>query len=436
MPNKFQRREIGKDIFFSSVTNPRFKFNIITVNFVVPLSEETASEYALVSRLLNEKSGKYPTLAELSSKLSSLYSAYYTNNVITLGDSQDMTAAIEYIDDRYALANEKVEEEAVEIFLDCLLDPPLENGVFPEKSFSLAKSVLIDDIEAEINDREFYAGYRADQIIFKDEPAAVRSLGSVEQAKRITPLTSYNAYKRLLKNAHIEIVCSGCSNFKYAERTISKAFSKLERGEIFKCSTEKSPLKENPRRIFETMPVTQSKLVLGFKTDCENYPALYVMSSIYGGTTTSKLFTNVRERLSLCYYCWSGVDRYKGALLVKSGVEKENTERVTEEIISQLEAIQKGNFSDTEIEHAKMYRKNGLRTYNDDYRSIAAWYLMCIYNDDIKSPEDSIEESERVTREEIIEAARSVKLDTVYALTPPDDTDNNFDNKAKKEALS
>ena len=218
MPNKFQRREIGKDIFFSSVTNPRFKFNIITVNFVVPLSEETASEYALVSRLLNEKSGKYPTLAELSSKLSSLYSAYYTNNVITLGDSQDMTAAIEYIDDRYALANEKVEEEAVEIFLDCLLDPPLENGVFPEKSFSLAKSVLIDDIEAEINDREFYAGYRADQIIFKDEPAAVRSLGSVEQAKRITPLTAYNAYKRLLKNAHIEIVCSGCSNFQVLHR--------------------------------------------------------------------------------------------------------------------------------------------------------------------------------------------------------------------------
>lgn len=429
MPNKFQRREIGKEIFFSSITDPRFKSNIITVNFVVPLSEETASEYALVSRLLNKGSGKYPTFAELSSKLSSLYASYFTSSVITFGDSQSLTAAIEYIDNKYALENEKIEEEAVEIFLDCLLNPLLENGVFPEKTVSLEKRILIDDIESEINDRQSYANYKAEQIMYNGEPASVRSLGSVEQAKRVTPLTAYNAYKRLLKNARTEIVCSGCSDFKAAERTISKAFSKLERGDIFKCSTEKSPLKEKPQYTYEKMSVTQSKLAIGFKTDCENYPALYVMASVYGGTTTSKLFMNVRERLSLCYYCWSGVDRYKGALWVNSGVDKENIEKAAGEITAQLEAIQKGDFSDNEIEHAKMFRKNGLRTYNDSSISMAAWYLACIYTDDIKSPEEAVEESDRVTREEIIEAARSVKLDTVYALTSYD----NSDNKPSKE---
>lgn len=423
MPNKFQRREIGKEIFFSSITDPRFKFNMISVNFVVPLSEETASEYALVSDLFLKGCGKYPTFAELSNKLSSLYAACVAGNVIAFGDSQDLTVSIEYIDNKYTLENEKIEEEAVEIFLDCLLDPVLENGVFPEKTVASEKRILIYNIESEINDKQSYANYRANRIMHEGEPASVRSLGSVEQAKRITPLTAWNAYKRLLKNARIEILCSGCSDFKSAEKIILKAFSKIERGEIFKCATEKSPIKEKPRYTYEKMSVTQSKLAIGFKTDCENYPALSVMASVYGGTNTSKLFMNVREKLSLCYYCWAGMDRYKGALWVNSGVDKENTEKAAEEITAQLEAIQKGDFSETETEQAKMYRKNRLRTYNDSCKALAAWYLTCIYNDDIKSPEDAIEESDRVTREEIIEAARSVKLDTVYALISSDDTD-------------
>lgn len=422
MPNKFQRREIGKDIFFSSITDSRFKFNMISVNFLVPLSEETASEYALVSRLFDKGCDRYPAFAELNAKLSSLYAANLNGSVTSFGDSQILTVCIDYIDNKYALANEKIEEEAVEIFLDCLLSPRLENGIFPEKTVSLEKSILIDDIESEINDRQAYANYRTNRILYKGEPAEVRSIGSVEQAKRITPLTAYNAYKRLLKNARMEIVCAGCSDFKTAEKAISKAFTKIsaERGEIFKCSAMKSPLKEKPRYTYEEMPVTQSKIAMGFKTGCENYPALYIMSAVYGGIPTSKLAMNVREKLSLCYYCWSSVDRYKGALWVTSGVDKENIEKTTEEIKKQLEAMKNGDFSEEDIEQAKLYRKDGLLSYNDSYKHMAAWYLICIYNDDIKSPEEAIKESNRVTKEEVIEAAKSIELDTVYALIPPD----------------
>lgn len=429
MPNKFQRREIGKEIFFSSVTDPRFKLNVIAVNFLVPLSEETASEYALVARILNKACAKYPTFAQLNNKLSSLYAARIDSGVMSFGDSQGLTVSVQYIDNKYALENERVEDEAVEIFLNCLLDPLIENGVFSEKTTSLERQILIDDIESEINDKQTYANHKAAQIMFKGEPAAVRSLGSVEQAKRVTPLTAFNAYKRLLKNARVEIICSGCSDFTAAEKTISKAFSQLERGDIFKCGTQKSPLKEKTQRVKEKMPVTQSKLAIGFKTDCENYPALQIMNAIYGGTTTSKLFMNVREKLSLCYYCWSGVNKNKGAMFVRSGVENENIEKAAEEIISQLEAVKNGDFTNEDIEYAKMYRKNRLQTYNDSFGQMAVWYLMCIYDDDIKSPEDAIKEGEAVTREEIVEAARSVKLDTVYVLTSLD----SVDEKAEKE---
>lgn len=428
MPNKFQRRETGKEIFFSSVTDPRFKLNMISVNFLVPLSEETASEYALVARVLNKSCAKHPTLAQLNNRLSALYAARIDSGVSVFGDSQVLTVSVRYIDNKYALENEKVEDEAVEIFLDCLLDPLLEKGVFPEKSVLLERQILIDDIESEINDKQAYANYKASQIMYRGEPAAVRSLGTTEQAKRVTPLTAYNAYKRALKNARIEIICSGCSDFKSAEKTLSKALSQLERGDIFKYAAAKSPLKEKPEYASEEMPVAQCKLAIGFKTDCENYPALQVMNAVYGGTATSKLFTNVREKLSLCYYCWSGVNKSKGALCVRSGVEKENTEKALKEIIAQLEEIKKGNFTDEDIEYAKLYRKNGLQSYNDSYAQMAVWYLMCIYDDDIKTPEEAIEESDRVTKEEIIEAAGSVKLDTVYTLF-------SVDGEEEKEAL-
>lgn len=424
MPNKFQRREIGKNIFFSSVNDPRFKFNTIAINFLIPLSEETASDYALVSRILATSCTKYPSLAKLSNKLSSLYAAQLNGAATSLDDLQNVLFSIQYLDNRYALENEKVEEEAVDILLNCLFEPVLEKNIFPEKTFSIERQNLIIDIEAEINDKQSYAGQRARQIMYKGEPAAVRSLGSVEQAKRATPVTVFNAYKRLLRNARIEIICSGCSDFGTAEKIISAAFSKLiktERGEIFPCKTKKSPLKETVEKVTEEMQVAQTKLVIGFKTDCENDSALHMMSAVYGGTSTSKLFLNVREKMSLCYYCWSGINKNKGSMFVSCGVEKENVEKAVDEILAQLEKMKNGEFSDDDVEYAKMYRKNNLQTYNDSYNMMGVWYLLCIYNDDIKSPEDAVRESDAVTREEIVEAARSVKLDTIYVLTSPND---------------
>ena len=428
MPNKFQRHEIGKEVFFSSVTDTRFKFNMISVSFLVPLSEETASEYALISRIIDKSCKEYPTFGRLSSKLSSLYNASIYSDVIPFGDSQVVEISIGYIDDKYALDNEKTEEEAIKILLGCLFEPLLENGVFPKKTVSLERGILIDDIKSEINDKQAYANHKADQIMYKGEPAAVRALGSVEQAKRVTALTAFNAYKRLLKHSRVEIICSGCSSFSSAEKAFSRAFAQVERGDFFRCSTKKSPLKSEPQSVYEEMRINQSKLVMGFKTGCENYSALYLMSAIYGGMSTSKLFMNVREKLSLCYYCWSGVDRYKGSLWVSSGVDRNNLEKAENEITAQLEALKRGDFTDEDIENAKMYRKNGLKAYNDSLKSMAAWYLMSVYSDDIKSPEDAVKENDRVTREEIVDAANSVSPDTVYALIPPQ-------NEQEKEAL-
>ena len=423
MQNKFQRREIGKDIYFSRITDPRFKLNLISVRFLAPISEETASENAVVSRILTKSCRKYPSFAILNNKLSSLYAARLGCHLSKLGDAQSIGITVSCIDNKYALENENVNEEAADILIDCLFDPLLENGVFTEKTTSLERQSLIDDIEAELNDKQAYASHKAEEIMFKGEPAAVRSLGSVKHAKLITAKSAYNAYQRLLTHCRIEIICVGCSDFEASQKKLTEAFARLNRDEIFPCGSKYSPLKDAEELVTEKLSVTQSKLVLGFKTDCRNIPALQIMSAIYGGTTTSKLFLNVREKMSLCYYCWSSVSRIKGSLTVASGVENENLETAKNEIIAQLEAVKNGDFTDEDIEYAKMYRRNHLKTFNDSISSMEAWYFTGIYNDDIKTPEEAVEEDEKVTRKEIIEAAKSVKLDSVYILTSDDKED-------------
>lgn len=417
MANNFQRREIGKDIYFSRITDSRFKTNGIFIAFLSPLSEEIASENAVVSRYISKLNKKNPTYTSMNNMLSAMYCAKLCGSVSSMGDTQGIIFSINYIDSKYALNGENMDSEAVEVLADCLFNPLAENKKFDENILSLEKQSVIDDIESEINDKQAYASQKAYEIMFRNEPYAFRALGTVEGVKRVTPESAYRAYLRILHHCRIEIICSGTSDFEEVKKKLTSLFTKLPRDEIFSCKTRRSPLKPAPETVEEKMDVTQSKMILGFKTDCDNLSALFVMNEIFGGTPTSKLFENVREKMSLCYNCHSSINWIKGAAFVSCGVEKGNIKKAYNEILNQLKSIQKGEFTEEDVVNAKMYRKNYLKAYNDSLNAIAAWYMSRIYCDSIATPEEWAERTEKVTKEEIIKAANSLKLDTFYVLS-------------------
>lgn len=421
MAEAIQRKEIGKGVFFTKITDSRYKLNRIGIDFITDLSEETASVNAIVPRLLTKASKDYPTLAALSNKLSALYAAKVGGSAGKHGDSQYMELSCASIDDVYALEGEKLTDEVLDILLGCLFNPLTENGIFNEKMTALEKQSLIDDIEAEINDKISYARTEGYKLMCKGEPAAVSRLGSAEKAAEITAASAFAAYKKMLETCQVEIICVGCNDFESAEKKLSEAFAKINRGEIAPCRSKISELKAEAVTQVEKMSVTQSKLVMGFKTSCTDYPALSVMSAIYGGCTTSKLFTNVREKLSLCYYCSSSFNREKGIMMVNSGVENDNLEKAKAEILAQFDDMKKGNFSDEEMSHAKLSLENDTKGVNDSLRAVANWYFARIYRNDIKTPEESINHMNAVTRERVVEAAKTVQLDSVYILTSLDE---------------
>lgn len=417
MAIKYNREKIGDGIYYSSVTDGFQKTNNIYINFITELSEDTAALNAVISSIISGSSREYPTMTSLKRRLAELYSAFVKGSVTKMGDSQLVTLEVGCINDRYALDGEAVTEEAVKILAGCLTDPHIENGAFYEKDFELKKQELIDDIEAEINEKRSFAFKRANASIYKDEPAALSAMGEKSRAEKITAKEAYDQYKKLIRTARVEIAFSGASDMPVCKEIMKDAFDRIGRDYTGGSTSSLSAVKDKVCRVTERYDIAQSKMVMAFKTDFQDDIAMRLMSAVYGALPTSKLFMNVREKLSLCYYCSSGYNNNKGVLYVDSGVEQANIGKAEAEILSQLEAVKHGDFTDEEIENARKARVNSVKGTNDSAAHVAVWYFQEIYDGKERSPEEYIDRLMRITREDIIAAANSLKLDTVYVLT-------------------
>ena len=417
MNNIINRRKIADGVYFSSITDKRYKKNLISVAFSTQLSEDTATENVIVPVLLTKCNSKLPTYKAFNNKMSRLYASGIGGTAGRQYDLQTTSFGAYYLDEIYALSGEKMTGIMTDILIDCLTSPVTENGVFSEKFVELEKKTVIDSIETAINDKRSYAIERAMKTICKGEPASVCSYGTVEKAKLITPDSAYKAYRRMLETMPCEIICTGCSDFEGVAEKFAAAFEKAGRHDIENTTIALSPVKTQTEEVTERLTVNQSKLVLGFKSHSDDDAALVLLQKIFGGTTSSKLFRNVREKMSLCYYCSAARNDLKGIMLVNSGVENENIEKTKEAVIDQLEEIKNGNFTNEDINFAEMAIKNDFKSVADSAGNVSNWYFDCIRKNDIVTPEEKLGRYLGVSKERIIAAAKSMVLDSVYVLT-------------------
>lgn len=417
MNNIINRRKIADGVYFSSITDKRYKKNLISVAFSTQLSEDSATENVIVPVLLTKCNSKLPTYKAFNNKMSRLYASGIGGTAGRQYDLQTISFGAYYLDDIYALSGEKMTGIMTDILIDCLTSPVTENGVFSEKFVELEKKTVIDNIETAINDKRSYAIERAMKTICKGEPASVCSYGTVEKAKLITPDSAYKAYRRMLETMPCEIICTGCSDFEGVAEKFAAAFEKAGRHDIENTTIALSPVKTQTEEVTERLTVNQSKLVLGFKSHSDDDAALVLLQKIFGGTTSSKLFRNVREKMSLCYYCSAARNDLKGIMLVNSGVENENIEKTKEAVIDQLEEIKNGNFTNEDINFAEMAIKNDFKSVADSAGNVSNWYFDCIRKNDIVPPEEKLGRYLGVSKERIIAAAKSMVLDSVYVLT-------------------
>lgn len=415
-----RRERIAEGVWFGSIADSRFKTNLLTLNLVLPLRRETVTENALLPLVLEKGFRLFPTYREFSMKLNRLYGASVNTGCTKLGDNEVLTLSISTVDDAYALAGEALLRESAEILCGLLLDPVLRDGVLEPENLALQKQYLTDSIQAEINEKRSYAMGRALSIMFENEPYGLRKLGYVEDLGGITPESATAAYGSILETARIEILHVGAGNPAIAREVFAAAFQGVRRrpGEL--ARTVVAQAGGSPKNVVEEKKVSQSKLCLGFKTgvgpDHPQLSAFRLMNSVLGGSPSSKLFLNVREKLSLCYYASSLYHRQKGLITVSSGIEFQNYQRAYDEIMAQLEAVQKGELEDWELEGARSTLLNSYATVGDSQGKLENFYLGQAATGQHETPADLARAIQDMTAERIYRAMSTVKLDTVYFL--------------------
>lgn len=412
-----KRELIADGVGFSEIIDPKIKTNLLKVKFITELSEKQAPLNTLVSMLIASTNINIKTYTEMSDRLNALYGATLYTDTAKSGDCQFITITSGCIDNKFALDGENILGELIDICKDCIFSPNVSDGKFDNHEFELKKRELKEGIIAEINNKRGYAILKSQAHIFKDEPCAYSQYGTVENADAITSEEAYEAYLNLIKTAAVEIYFVSPSENHSVKESFTKAFEKIERRPQNPRFRAVSPLKSEVCYAEDEVEMKQTKIIMAFKTESKNKEACAVAGKIFGGTTFSKLFTNVREKMSLCYYCSSSYIYSKGTMLVDSGVEKENAEKLVKEVVNQFNAVKEGDFTDEDILNTKRYIINSVKSVYDTPSSIVGWYFSGYCCGESITTEEYIQRIMKVTREEIIETANSFELDTVYTMS-------------------
>ncbi len=411
------RREIMQDVFLTYLPAQRFKTSRMTLQLITPLRRETAAANALLPAVMRRGTVRCPDMESLSAALDTLYGANIDYTVRKKGERQCVGFAAGFIDDAYTPHGEKLLEPVAGLMGELLLDSVTHGGRFLHDYVESEKANLIDAIRGLKNDKRDWADIRLMQEMCAGEPYSVLRLGDEETAGRINNLSLYTHGQELMASSRVEIIYCGSAGEKRVEDAVLSALAALPRGaqtELPEVRRVQAP--DEPRRVIETMDVTQGKLAMGYRCTSDDYPAMVMANLIFGGTSNSKLFLNVREKLSLCYYASSSYARSKGILTVSSGVETADFERAEEEINCQLQAVQRGDWEEWEQEGALQAIRASLLSLSDSQGALENFYLGQIAAGVEETPEELAAALEKVTKERIVAAAKTVKPDTVYFL--------------------
>ena len=398
---------------------PMDKLKTTTMGMYIhrPLKKEEASFNAILPHILKRANKKLKTTREIASYRQNLYGAKFSAGISKKGDSQILCFEGETISDKYAPHGEKLISELLGLILDCVFN---QEDSFSADIFEQERTNSITKIENVINDKRVYAIYRLQEEMAKDDVFSVPRLGYVDDMKAMTKEALYDYYRELIVSSPIDIYVCGDADVGELETAIKTSVSgfSFKKSEMPKSKILKK--KDSVNNVTEKLDVTQGKLAIGFLTDIsadsDDYFALTVANAVFGGGAQSKLFNNVREKLSLAYYAGSMLDKYKGMLLVNAGIEFENFQKAYDETLVQLEEVKKGNITDLEIESSKRFIINSLVSTYDDQMALISFYLNQKVGQTAFDIEDCIERIKPITKEDVAKIMEKVHLDTVYFL--------------------
>lgn len=430
---EYTRKELMPGVFLTHLRSDKFKTACMSVNLLTQLQRETAAMNALIPQVLRRGTSRYGDMEQLSRRMDELYGTAIEPTIRRVGEIQVLGFFASFPEGDYLPGGENLLGEAAGLMAELLLSPNTRGGLLLPDYVDSEKEKLLDLIRSRVNEKRGYALSRCIEEMCCFEDFAISRFGTEDEAENIHYKKLTKHYRKLLQSSPVELFYCGRAGYRQVRDVLKDAFATMPRGEIdYEIGTDvrMNAVEDHVRYVEEEMDVTQGKLVMGFRMgecmDEPDIPAMYVFNAIYGSGANSKLFMNVREKLSLCYYASSAVLIKKGLMLVSSGIEFEKYEEARNEILAQLDAVRTGDITPEELETAKRSVSSELRSAMDSQGELEGFWLSQAMEGLDYGPMELAELIEDVTKEDVMAIANSIELDLIYFLkgTDTEETDD------------
>lgn len=413
---------IAPGVTLRALQTHKFKTGCFSVNFVRQHNRANASLDALLPSVLLRGTEKHPDMQQISMYLDSLYGATFGNSVRRKGEAKLFGFYGDFLEDRF-VPDGGIFKGMLDFLDQILYHPYTVDGCFNPSYVEGEKQNLIHALESDINDKRSYAVQRLLRTMCAEEDYGIPRLGLVEDVKKITAESLWEHYQESLRRCSIEIFYGGRLSPEEAAEAFRSLFA-YRHGVLWEQPvTKHPPMPTEPREVIETMAVTQGKLVIGMRIDMApddpNYVALNLLNVVFGGNMTGKLFVNVREKRSLCYYASSTFDRYKGLFIISSGIAFENYEITKEAIFAELEACKRGDITPEELEAARTQLLSAIRSALDVPNRLDDFFIGQAISPSMDLPKQ-MEIAKTLTVEDLSAVAQKLHTDTIYFLKGED----------------
>ncbi len=399
------------------IKSNKFKSNSISLNIPIDIDEKI-TDLNLVSEMIKIGSKKYDSLEKLYSKLQEMYGTHFNCYVNKCGEVAVFTIYIEFLKDEYTDQNTSLWDEIINFLHEIFYNVLEEKGCFKEEFLKIEKENLRTNILSLVDSKNYYAYVKCEQISTKNEPYVNYIYGNVDRLEKINGKNLYEFYLNLRELPYYFVIIGNFDEDRIKNMLYDKFGKSLER----KFNTDNNKfLKTDFTESYERFDITQTKLVINFKTPITifngDYYAFFVFNKILG-SGYSKLYREVRQKRSLVYYINSYYEKFKGMLSIECGIDDKNFDVTKEIILSEIQNISNGEISESEIENAKRSIRRLLMSVQDKVSSMHSFIApLYIFNKEFDINE-FLKNIYSVDKNRIIDASKQIIKSAIFSVRP------------------
>ena len=402
-----------------TIKTDRFKTSHLEVIFKNVLKKEEIGTYSFLADMLSEGCKKYPRKKDLITRFEELYKIVIYASTMRVGNVIDLHVSLDFINPEY-IEDEGYIEDVIKTLFEVILNPNVCNDEFDLKTFNIVKERLRREINSLKENPVKQSIKEAIKTMDSNSPTSYEILGTIEELENITPAKLYNAYKSLRKNFKVDVFLIGNLDMDNVASLIKKYFkNRYIVSDNFEVMVDNKETKNVKVKAMKSDNI-QTNLVMLFNlknlSELEKNITLNCFNYLYGsGGLTSKLYKSIREENSLCYAINSMYLKYDKLLMVQISLDNCNVKKAISLVKKELKSMQNGNFSEEEVKDAINNMVISLDMSLDNNIAILNNYVFNIY-DKLPSIEERKEYFKKLTKEDIVNVSKKVKLNTIFTL--------------------